>query len=335
MPNTLPMADDVTSLGNEDDPQITITLTAFDAEDADGIAAIFRLNSLPLHGTLFDQFNNPVIIGDDYTASFFDVGLGRWTLQLYFVPDANWSGVVDFSYISIDSNEAESNSATATLTIDAVADAPLIDPNVNDQPDFTWPDNVNVTGSAGAEDGPVVTALDGGRTLVVWQQGLFPSHISARIYDSSGAPEGAAFDITASGGANEVQPSAASHADGGFAVSWVVDGASTGGGDIVTAFYAPGGTTPVQTVTTAASTTGREADPIVTAVGDRFVVTWAIENAGSADIYAQRYAADGTAIGATFLAVQGADSGPGTGSSFDPPAHNVVAVGTDGAFDSD
>jgi len=332
MANTVPVADDVGTVGNEDDALIIITLTAYDTDDADGIAAIFRLNSLPLHGTLFDQFNNPVIIGDDYTAASFDIGLGRWTLPLYFVPDADWSGGVDFDYVSIDSEGAESPPATATVTINAVADAPAIDPNVNDQPDFAWLANVNVTNSAGAEDGPIVTALDNGRTLVVWQQGLFPSHISARIYDSSGAPEGAAFTITASGGANEVQPSAASHADGGFAVSWVVDGASTGGGDIVTAFYAPGGTTPVQTVTTAASTTGREADPIVTAVGDGFVVTWAVENAGSADIYAQRYAADGTAIGAAFLAAQGADPGPGTGSSFDPPAHNVVAVGTDGAF---
>ena len=105
MANTAPVADDVATDGDEDAGLIAITLTAFDTDDADGIAAIFRLNSLPLHGTLFDQFNNPVTIGDDYVASNFDIGLGRWTLPLYFVPDANWSGGADFSYISIDSDE--------------------------------------------------------------------------------------------------------------------------------------------------------------------------------------------------------------------------------------
>src|SRR5690242_20489387 len=128
MANTVPVADDVTTVGNENDAQIAITLTAFDAEDIDSIATIFRLNSLPLHGMLFDQFDNPVIIGDDYPASGFDIGLGRWTLPLYFVPDANWSGGADFSYISLDSSEAESNSATATLTVNPIADTPLIDP---------------------------------------------------------------------------------------------------------------------------------------------------------------------------------------------------------------
>jgi Ca2+-binding RTX toxin-like protein len=125
MANTVPMTDDVGTVGAEDDALITITLAAYDVDDANGIAAIFRLNSLPLHGTLFDQFNNPVTIGDDYTALAFDTGLGRWTLPLYFVPDANWNGVVDFSYISLDSNEAESNSATATLTVTAINDAPV------------------------------------------------------------------------------------------------------------------------------------------------------------------------------------------------------------------
>ena len=125
MANTVPVEDDVATVGNEDDTSITITLAAFDTEDADGIAAIFRLNSLPLHGALFDQFNNPVIAGDDYSASGFDVGLGRWTLPLYFVPDADWNGGTDFSYVSLDSNEAESNSATATLTVTAINDAPI------------------------------------------------------------------------------------------------------------------------------------------------------------------------------------------------------------------
>lgn len=117
MANTVPVADDVATMGDEDAGLITITLTAFDMEDADGIAAIFRLNSLPLHGTLFDQFANPATIGDDYGASDFDIDLGRWTLPLYFVPDANWSGATDFSYISIDSNETESSNATATITV--------------------------------------------------------------------------------------------------------------------------------------------------------------------------------------------------------------------------
>lgn len=330
MANAVPVSDDVGTTGDEDGAFITITLTGLDADDTVELPLVFRVTSLPDHGTLLNTFGDPISIGTDYPALYLDLDLGRWALPFYFVPDPDWSGVTEFDYVSVDSAGAVSPPAIATVTIDAIADAPSIDANVDDQPDILWA--TNATANASSEDGPVVTSLDDGRTLVVWQQGLFPSSIRARIYDSSGNPEGAFFNITTTGGANELQPSAASHADGGFAVSYVVDGAATGGGDIVTAFYAPGGTTPVQTVTTAASTTGREADPIVTAVGDGFVVTWAVENAGTADIYAQRYTANGTAVGSASLVVQGADPGPGTGSFFDPPAHAVAAVGTDGAF---
>ncbi|MEO7687773.1 MAG: FG-GAP-like repeat-containing protein [Sphingomonas sp.] len=174
MANTVPVADDVATIGDEDAGLITITLTAFDTDDTDGIAAIFRLNSLPLHGTLFDQFNNPVTIGDDYIASGFDIGLGRWTLPLYFLPDANWSGGADFSYVSLDSNEEQSNSATATITVDPVADTPLIDPpsgivSARAGETFTLPPTVSLTDLDGSEalNSVTIDQLPAGFTLSV------------------------------------------------------------------------------------------------------------------------------------------------------------------------
>lgn len=325
-----PVSDDIDAVGTEDGI-IFVTLRAYDQDDGDSTPPIFRLDDLPANGTLTDYLGNPVTVGADYVADYLDPDTGLWTVVLYFTPDLDWSGVTDFHYVAVDSDSEVSAPSTATITADPVADAPLIDVNINDQPDVLGPAE-NVTGTSSQENGPIVTALDGGRTLVVWQQGLFPGSVSARIYDASGAPEGAAFAVTASGGVNEIQPSAAGRPDGGFAIAWVVDGGSTGGGDIVTAFYDAGTTTPALVVSTAASTTGREADPTVTAVGDGFVVTWAVENAGAADIYAQRYEADGTTDGGPFLVMTGADPGFNSGSSFDPPAHHVAAVGDDGAF---
>ena len=138
-------------------------------------------------------------------------------------------------------------------------------------------------------DGPVTADLGGGQTLVVWQQGLGPSNIMAQVYDASGAV-GPAFEITPVGGDIEMQPKVASRGDGSFAITWVQDDGSTmGGGDIHTAFFEAGSTTPIAVVTTAQSATLREADPTIAAVGNNYVVTWAVDNlGGGADIFAQR-----------------------------------------------
>ena len=160
-----PVSDDIDAVGMEDGI-IFVTLTAYDQEDGDSIPPIFRLDDLPANGTLTDFMGNPVTVGTDYVADYFEADDGVWTLTLYFTPDLNWSGAVDFHYVAVDSDSDVSTPSTATITADPVADAPMIDVNINDQPDVLGP-AVNVTGTSSLENGPTVTALDGGRTLVV------------------------------------------------------------------------------------------------------------------------------------------------------------------------
>ncbi len=251
-----PVSDDIDAVGNEDG-MIIVTLTAYDPDDGDSIAPIFRLNDLPANGSLADSWaiSSPPapIMPPTLLIRAPASGCSR------FISHPIRTGAAQ-SISTISPSTAtgtRSTPSTGTVTADAIADAPLIDANVNDQPDPLWA-AVNVTLTAGAENDPVVTALDGGRTLVVWQQGLLPASISARIYGADGVPEGPAFAITASGGSNEVEPAVAARADGSFAVTWIADGTGTGGGDVYTAFYAPGGTTPIVTVNTNGHTMGRE-----------------------------------------------------------------------------
>jgi VCBS repeat-containing protein len=315
--------------GSEDASLLGVTVTATDS----GAGSMeFLLSDLPTHGTLYTAapgLGVPVQANTYYSGSF-DAGNGVWKLSFVFVPDPDWAGATSFHFSATDGNGRDTNTASAAIAIIPVADPPLVDPNVFEAPSPAGP-AVQVTPSTLA-DGPAVADLGGGQTLVVWQEGLGPSNIKAQIYDASGSV-GAAFDVTPAGDANELQPKVASTAEGSFAVTWVEDDAGTGGGDIHTAFFAAGSTTPSVVRTTAASAGGREADPMITAAGSGYVVAWSVEASGTETvIMAQRYESNGFPNGAAFTVATGASHGFGTGTSFDPPAHDVAAVGSDGSF---
>ena len=71
--------------------------------------------------------------GTPYAADFLDGE--AWTKTFYFIPDANWSGTVEFDYTATDSAGDTSAPATATITLQATADAPTVDANVHEQPE--------------------------------------------------------------------------------------------------------------------------------------------------------------------------------------------------------
>jgi hypothetical protein len=104
--------------GVEDQPSVTVPLSGSD----DGVVTSFRVViSLPQHGVLKDGNGNVLTIGSTVPA----VGNGA---NVFFYPDANWSGVTTFQYAARDNstpvNLQDSTPATVTITITPVNDPP-------------------------------------------------------------------------------------------------------------------------------------------------------------------------------------------------------------------
>ncbi|MGL6030292.1 MAG: tandem-95 repeat protein, partial [Legionella sp.] len=116
--NALPVAVTVTSSGNEDpDAPITIHLTG---SDSDGSITSFTIESLPSNGVLYLDSAMTQIITSGSILTATNSGL-----NLYFQPNPDWNGTTQFNYASIDNLGDKSPSATATINISAVNDAPV------------------------------------------------------------------------------------------------------------------------------------------------------------------------------------------------------------------
>ncbi|MDP2266325.1 MAG: retention module-containing protein, partial [Thiobacillus sp.] len=111
--NFAPVAADVAVAGQEDAALISLTLSA---SDLDGTIASYTIASLPSNGTLYSDaaLSQAIVAGDSVTGS-----------AVYFVPDANWNGSTVFSYTAIDNLGRVSNSASVTVNVAAVNDAPV------------------------------------------------------------------------------------------------------------------------------------------------------------------------------------------------------------------
>ena len=167
-----------------------------------------------------------------------------------------------------------------------------------------------VNADVGVAYTPSIAALADGGFVVCWQgQGDYIGNdIVAQRYGADGAKSGAEFRINAAAGAGhyEEAPSIAALADGGFAVSWhhqdgegahevyvrrfAADGAAVGGefliADVGGGEFGYGGF----------------GYPSIAALADGgFVVSWdRFADDGTYDVFAQRYAAGGAAVGGEF-----------------------------------
>jgi RTX calcium-binding nonapeptide repeat (4 copies)/Bacterial cadherin-like domain/Bacterial Ig domain len=114
--NEAPVATDATGSGNEDATSIDVTLTG---TDGDGTITSVKLTSLPTHGTLYTDstLTTEAQTGVDYPGS---------SVTFYFVPDADFNGDATFDFTVRDNDGAsDATPATATITVDAVNDAPV------------------------------------------------------------------------------------------------------------------------------------------------------------------------------------------------------------------
>jgi VCBS repeat-containing protein/parallel beta-helix repeat protein len=116
--NDVPIAEAVSVSGLEDAAFISVTLSG---SDVDGTIVAFRLSTLPSDGMVYLDAGLTTLAqsGVDYLAS-------SGTLQLYFVPAADWFGSTGFTYRAIDDLGASSQPATVSITVTPVNDAPVI-----------------------------------------------------------------------------------------------------------------------------------------------------------------------------------------------------------------
>jgi hypothetical protein len=115
--NVLPVADDQNLTTPEDTP-LAITLTAF---DADGDPLTYSIVTGPLHGTL--SGTPPAVT---------------------YTPNLNYHGTDQFTFRAYDGHDY-SNTATVTITVTPVNDAPVANDQVVTTPEDT-PDAVTLTG---------------------------------------------------------------------------------------------------------------------------------------------------------------------------------------------
>ncbi|MET0528495.1 MAG: Ig-like domain-containing protein, partial [Microvirga sp.] len=99
-------------VGNEDASSIPIAISYSDIENEELVR--IRLDSLPEHGTLFLNGSPVAQTGQNKV----------WPPgNFHFIPEANWTGVTNFNFTVFD-NGGGPGSATATITVNPVNDAP-------------------------------------------------------------------------------------------------------------------------------------------------------------------------------------------------------------------
>jgi len=130
--------------------------------------------------------------------------------------------------------------------------------------------------------------------------------IQGQRYDSSGAAQGAQFQVNSYTLYNQSRPSVASDAEGDFVVVWEGSSASDPNGGIRGQRYTSMGSTAGSEFQVNSYTTNTQYTPAVAAEanGD-FVVVWMSSGSSGTDpfgrsIQGQRYASSGTAIGSQF-----------------------------------
>ncbi|WP_437883338.1 retention module-containing protein [Pseudomonas sp. LRF_L74] len=140
--NDAPKAENVSASGSEDPAQrIQVTLAG---SDVDGSVSGYRIESLPAHGTLYANASGGVALLVGATVSG----------PVYFVPDADWNGNTGFQFKAIDDQGAISdNTATASIHIDAVNDAPTATPIIESTNEDASAFFVNLLSTANDVDG--------------------------------------------------------------------------------------------------------------------------------------------------------------------------------------
>ncbi|MBK8159589.1 MAG: VWA domain-containing protein [Rhodospirillaceae bacterium] len=117
LPMVAPNTNAGSGSGNEDAASIAVNLSGTD----DGTVVSFRITSIPGNGILYkDAGLTQVIAANDLVTASGNAA------TVYFKPNANYNGTPTFQYASVDNlGLQDSTPATATITVNAVNDAPV------------------------------------------------------------------------------------------------------------------------------------------------------------------------------------------------------------------
>ncbi|MEZ6095183.1 MAG: tandem-95 repeat protein [Pirellulaceae bacterium] len=273
----------------------------FDA-DGDVLDSIFieEVNggTLLLNGSL-------VSVSDTIMAS--DIAAGN----LVFAPNENESGTffANIKYQVSDGVDTSLNVGVLSFNVISQVDAAQID--IGDALTPSVFGSVVNTELLGNQDSQQLAALTNGNYVIVWasQDGYTADgddgiQIFAQVLDSTGAKVGAQFAVSNNIGTDQISPSVAGLADGGFVVAWT-DNATTS--DIlVQRFDAAGtrlnlnGTSGATSPTNVAQNSAfHQMDASVTATETGFFVSWGTRDttiaADSTDVVGRFFDLNGTA----------------------------------------
>src|SRR3954469_116728 len=115
IPVTRPDTADVSVTGLKDQLKVTVPFSGSDADVGDIVVNFRVVTNLPQHGVLKDGNGNVLAVGSLVPAT----GNGA---NVFFFPDAGWTGLTTFQYASRDSSLPnalqDATPATVTITID-------------------------------------------------------------------------------------------------------------------------------------------------------------------------------------------------------------------------
>jgi len=161
--------------------------------------------------------------------------------------------------------------------------------------------------TASAQDTATGTALSAGRFVVVWEENDVAagdgssSSIAARVFDASGTPEGAQFQVNTFTNNAQTNPQVATLSGGDFVIVWRSEGQDGSSGGIYYQRYSDAGVAVGGEIRVNDTTIGNQTVPDIIALDTGgFVIGWtdtssAAPGSGS-DIYTQVFDADGTRL---------------------------------------
>ncbi len=158
---------------------------------------------------------------------------------------------------------------------------------------------------------PNITTLADGRVVMTWRSfdngDGTTSAIHARIFNANGTPTGPDFLVASTTADQQSNPSVAVLANGNIVFAWEsTDTADGSEGCIRTRIFSDTGTAVAADFVSNTTTAGQQYAPTVTALTDgRFLLTWdhyGEEDGPGDEIHARLFNADGTPVGADFVA---------------------------------
>lgn len=166
---------------------------------------------------------------------------------------------------------------------------------------------VNST-TANSQNLPTITTLADGGFVVSWRsndQDGSGQNVYAQRYDAYGQAAGAEFRVNSTVADNQDGTNTTALADGGFVVTWTSYGQDPGGsvGIYAQRYEANGKAFGAEFRVNTTTDNGQYGSDIAALTDGGFVVTWTSygQDGSSAGIFAQRYDANGNAVGVEFM----------------------------------